>query len=107
MPAAPPWRERNDGLTLRVRVTPKANRDAIEATETLSDGTCVLKLRVRAVPTEGAANDAVCKMLAKALRLPVGAVSVSSGTTARIKTILIEGVSDELAASLAAILEGE
>jgi uncharacterized protein (TIGR00251 family) len=107
MPDAAPWRERSDGLTLRVRVTPKANRDAIGSIETLSDGTCVLKLRVRAVPAEGAANDAVCRLLAKALRLPIGAVSVSSGASARIKTILIEGDGAELAASLATILEGE
>jgi len=107
MPDALPLRERANGLSLRVRVTPKADRDAIAATETLSDGTCVLGLRVRAVPAEGAANDAVCKLLAKARRLPAGAVSVSSGATARIKTILIEGDGAELAASLATILEGE
>jgi uncharacterized protein len=107
MTDAAPWRERSGCLSLRVRVTPKANRDAIESIETLSAGTCVLKLRVRAVPAEGAANDAVCRLLAKAFRLPIGAVSVSSGASARIKTILIEGDGAELAASLATILEGE
>jgi uncharacterized protein len=101
-----PWRERADGIDLRVRATPRASRDAIEGIETLADGTSVLKLRIRAVPAEGAANDAVRRLLAKALRVPAGSVSVSSGATARIKTISIEGGSAGLAASLAAIVQG-
>jgi uncharacterized protein len=107
MAQALPWRERADGLELRIRVTPKASRDAIEGVEALADGTSVLKLRVRAVPADGEANVSVRRLLAKALRLPAGAVSVSSGSTARIKMISIEGESAALAAALAKLLEGE
>ncbi len=107
MAGALPWRERVAGLELRIRVTPKASRDAIEGVEALADGTSVLRLRVRAVPADGAANDAVRRLLAKALRVPAGVVSVSSGATARIKTMRIEGESAELAAALAKLLEGE
>jgi uncharacterized protein len=104
---APPWRERADGLELRIRVTPKASRDVIEGIGSFADGTSVLGLRVRAVPADGEANDAVRRLLAKALRLPAGAVSISSGAMARIKTIRIEGESAALAAALATLLEGE
>ena len=102
----PPWRERAGGLDLRVRVTPRASRDAIEGVEALADGTSVLKVRIRAVPAEGAANDAVRRLLAKALRVPAGSVTLSAGATARIKTISIKGESAGLAASLAAIAQG-
>lgn len=101
------WRECTGGLTLRVRVTPRASRDAIGRVETLSDGAGVLKLRVRAVPAEGAANAAIRQLLASALRVPVGSISVTTGATVRIKTILIDGESAELAASLDSILKGD
>jgi uncharacterized protein len=106
MAKALPWRERAGGLDLRVRVTPRASRDAIEGLAILADGTSVVKLRIRAVPAEGAANEAVCKLLAKALRVPPGSVTVAAGTTARIKTISIDGESARLAARLATIAQG-
>ncbi|MCC7346161.1 MAG: DUF167 domain-containing protein, partial [Variibacter sp.] len=34
---------RSAGLTLRVRLTPKGGRDALEGLERLADGACVLK----------------------------------------------------------------
>ncbi|MDF2972320.1 MAG: bifunctional methylenetetrahydrofolate dehydrogenase/methenyltetrahydrofolate cyclohydrolase [Microvirga sp.] len=48
-----PWRIRPEGLEVRVRVTPRGGRDAIDGIETLSDGRPVLKVRVRAVPEDG------------------------------------------------------
>lgn len=62
-----PWQARGDGLDVCLRVTPRGGRDAIVGIETLSDGRQVVKVRVRAVPEEGAANDAVRRLLAKAL----------------------------------------
>ena len=44
------WSERPDGVTLSVRLTPKADRDALEGCETRDDGRAVLRARVRAVP---------------------------------------------------------
>jgi hypothetical protein len=61
-----------------------------------------LKVRVRAVPEDGAANDAVSRLIAKALRLPPSAVRLQTGATARLKTFLIEGDAQDLAARLAA-----
>ena len=45
-----PWRVRAEGLEVRVRVTPRGGRDAIDGVESLSDGQPVLKVRVRAIP---------------------------------------------------------
>ena len=101
-----PWRIRPDGLEVRVRVTPRGGRDAIDGVEALSDGRRVLKVRVRAVPEDGAANDGVRRLLAKALRLPASAVSLETGATARLKTFLIAGDAAAIAAQLA-LLTGQ
>jgi uncharacterized protein YggU (UPF0235/DUF167 family) len=97
------WSIRPDGLDIRVRVTPRGGRDAIDGVETLSDGKAVLKVRVRAAPEDGAANEAVRRLLAKALKRPASAVSLETGATARLKTFLISGEGDRLAAALAAL----
>lgn len=98
-----PWRIRPDGLEVWVRVTPKGGRDAIDGIEALSDGRPVLKVRVRAVPEDGAANEGVRRLLAKALRLSASAVSLEAGATARLKTLVISGDGEALADALAAL----
>ncbi|MEE1610724.1 DUF167 family protein [Microvirga sp. CF3016] len=97
------WSIRPDGLDIRVRVTPRGGRDAIDGVEALSDGKAVLKVRVRAAPEDGAANEAVRRLLAKALKRPASAVSLETGATARLKTFLVSGEGDRLAAALAAL----
>lgn len=98
-----PWRICPDGLEVRVRVTPKGGRDAIGGIEALSDGQPVLKVRVRAAPEDGAANEGVRRLIAKTLKLPASAVSLEAGTTARLKTFVILGEEDALAEALAAV----
>ncbi len=98
-----PWRIRPDGLEVRVRVTPRGGRDAVEGVEALSDGRRVLKVRVRAAPEGGAANEGVGRLLAPALGLPASAVRLEAGATARLKTFSIAGEAEPLAAELAAI----
>ncbi len=97
---ARPWTATARGLVLAVRLTPKGGRDSIDGVDSLSDGRCVLKARVRAVPSEGEANAALVKMLAKALDIPARSVSVAGGATARVKRIVIEGDATALIARL-------
>lgn len=86
-------RDEGEGAILRLRVTPKATKDAIEGVETASDGLFHLKVRVRALPDKGAANAAVLKLLAKALSVPGSQLELMSGHTARVKTVRAAGVS--------------
>jgi len=86
-----------------VRVTPKGGRDAVEGVEALSDGRPVLKVRVRAAPEGGEANEGVRRLLAKALGRPASAVSLEAGATARLKTFLIAGEGEALARDIAAL----
>ena len=79
------------GLSLFVRVTPNAGRDAIAGVEQRDDGSAVLRLRVTAVPDKGKANAAVMALVARALGVPKSAVTVTSGDTARLKTLAVAG----------------
>ncbi|RUV70808.1 DUF167 domain-containing protein [Mesorhizobium sp. M1A.F.Ca.IN.020.30.1.1] len=100
---ASPFRPRDDGIDLFVRLTPKAAVDRIEGIETAADGRSHLKARVRAVPENGAANTALERMMAKALGVPGSAVSVVAGGTSRLKTLGIWGDAAELAKRVEAL----
>ena len=89
-----------EGVVITVRLTPKGGRDAIDGAETLADGRAVLKVRVRAAPSEGEANAALGRVLAKALGVPPSRVEIIRGVTSRIKQVKIMGDAATLAAAL-------
>jgi len=97
------FRLRDNGIDLYVRLTPKAALDRIDGVETTADGRSHVKARVRAVPENGAANQALERMMAKALGVPASAVSVVAGSTSRLKTLRILGEPAELAKSVEAL----
>ena len=98
--AARPWAATADGIVLTVRLTPKGGRDAIDGIEQSADGRPVLRVRVRAAPSEGEANDALVRLVAKALGVPLSAVDLAAGHTARLKRLKIEGSAIALAEAL-------
>ncbi|CAN7530544.1 DUF167 family protein [Bosea sp. LjRoot9] len=100
----PAWRESPDGLLLSVRLTPRGGRDGLDGVETLADGREVLKVRVRAAPSDGEANAALVAFLAKLLGLPRSRVTLVAGASARLKSVLLEGDSATLLARLEAFL---
>jgi uncharacterized protein YggU (UPF0235/DUF167 family) len=63
----------------------------------------VLRVRVKAVPDRGKANAAVMALLARALGVPKSRMSVISGETARLKTVLVMGDAAALAAQVEAL----
>ena len=80
-----------DGVVVAVRLTPRAARDSIDGVDRLPDGAAVVKARVRAVPSEGAANAALRAVLANALKVPKRAVNIVSGASGRLKQVHISG----------------
>lgn len=96
-----PWAASAEGLTVTVRLTPKGGRDAIEGIAQLADGNCVLKARVAATPSEGEANGALVRLLARTLGVAPREVALVAGATSRIKRLLVRGN----AAAAAAVLE--
>ena len=88
---ADPWRHSSDGISIALRVTPRGGRDDIDGIETLANGRCVVKVRVRAIAEGGEANKAVTELLAKALRVPKANVKILSGATSRLKQVAVDG----------------
>jgi len=99
-PAGLPWRLAGGGVAVSVRLTPKGGRDAIEGIATLADGRAVLKARVRAAPSEGEANEALGRLIAKAVGVPPRSVTLVAGATARIKQLAIAGDGQAIVAAL-------
>lgn len=74
------------GVTIQLRVQPKARRTALEPT---AEGG--LKAAVTAAPEDGKANAAVVALLAAAWRLPKSTFEVMRGATGRDKTLSVAG----------------
>lgn len=80
--------ETEDGVILRVRVQPRASRDEVVGVH--GDA---LKVRITAPPVEGAANTHLLTVLAKRLGVPRGRLELRTGSTSRLKSIAIQGIS--------------
>lgn len=86
-PTDPVFLRRNpSGVTVQLRVQPRARRLALEVTP---EG--ALKAAVTAAPEDGKANDAVVALLAQAWRLPKSTFEIVRGGTAREKTLMVAG----------------
>lgn len=95
-----PWTATGEGLVLRVRLTPKSSKDAVEGIEETAEGAAI-KARVRALPADGKANAAMAALIAKWLGVPKTSISLVSGGKSRIKTIAVRGEPKALARDVA------
>ena len=76
-----------DDVRIAVRCTPRGGADRIDG---VVEG--ALRVRVAAPAVDGAANEALLRLLAGELGLPRGAVRLIAGATGRRKLVAIEGV---------------
>ena len=101
-----PWSKHPDGLVVVVRLTPRAGRDAVDGIGRLSDGTPVLLARVRAVPEDSRANEALQRLLAGLVDLAPSRAILHGGGRSRCKSILLQGdaalLADRLESMIAA-----
>ena len=74
-------------MRVRLRVSPGSGR-----AEIVGRHGDAWKVRVTAAPEDGRANDAVIRLMADTLSLPLSAVSIVSGHGARDKIIELTGV---------------
>jgi uncharacterized protein (TIGR00251 family) len=95
----PAWLTRHDdAVTLALRVQPRASRDEVAGVH--GDR---LKLRITAPPVDGAANEHLCRFLARLFGIPRSGVTLLRGTTGRDKLVSLAGVG-ELPAPIAQLL---
>ena len=81
---------------IAVRVTPRSAKPGIGGWRAGADGREELEIRVSEAPTDGSANSAVIKLLAKALGVPRSDVDIVSGQTSRHKRIAVPLDTDEV-----------
>jgi uncharacterized protein YggU (UPF0235/DUF167 family) len=75
------------GVRFPVRVKPRASRDRLEG---WVGG--VLQVRLTAPPVEGAANEALVRLVAGGLGVAKGRVAVAAGGRSRNKVLAVDGL---------------
>jgi uncharacterized protein len=81
---------------INVRVIPRARRDEIGG-----ERGGLLVIRLTAPPVDGAANAALCRLVARRAGVPQRRVSIVRGQTSRDKVVRVEGLTEaELRASM-------
>lgn len=91
-------------MRLAVRVTVRARRSEIVGVIGTGNGAAVLAVRLAAPPVDGAANDALRRLLSKEAGVPLSRVAIVAGEKARLKLVEIEGDGTSIAARLKAVL---
>ena len=102
-PERSPFAARADGVRVRLKVTPRARRDAVDGLVDGPDGPA-LKVAVTAPADKGRANDAAIALLAREWRMPKTAIAVLQGATSRRKLVHIAADARELMPRLEAWL---
>ena len=82
--------EGRHGLVLSVHVVTRAAKNEVVGVHGQA-----LKIRLQAPPADGAANAALVEFVAALLGVPPRQVEISSGHTARDKTLAIKGLTKE------------
>ena len=80
--------EKDGGVTIKVRVQPRASR-----TEIIGEHAGAIKMRVAAPPVDGKANEECRRYLAKLLKVGATSVEIISGDSSRDKVIRVSNVS--------------
>ncbi|HWC76984.1 MAG TPA: DUF167 domain-containing protein [Blastocatellia bacterium] len=92
--------EKRGSVTLKVRVQPRASR-----TELLGEHGDGIKLRLKAPPVDGKANEECRRFLAKLAGVPASSVEIVTGESSRDKLIRFRGIdADHLRDVLAAAI---
>ena len=93
-------------MEISVRLHPAARRASIEGLQALPDGSVALKVAVTEAPEQGKANAALIKILARAWKVPKGALEIVSGQKQRNKRLFLSGDITSLEPRLTAWLDG-
>jgi uncharacterized protein len=76
--------EKEGALTFKVRVVPRASRSEIVGEH---DG--ALRIRIAAPPVDGAANEELVRLLARAFGVTRSDIAITAGQTAKLKTVRV------------------
>jgi uncharacterized protein (TIGR00251 family) len=80
------YSERESALVFMVRVVPRASRSSIMGEH---DG--ALRVRLAAPPVDGAANEELMRVLARAFDVPARDVEITGGFASKLKQVRVMG----------------
>ena len=78
------------GVRVTIRVQPRASTNGIVGLQ--GDA---LKIRLTAPPVEGAANDALLRLLSDTFGIPVRAITIVAGSSSRTKVVELDGITED------------
>lgn len=99
-----PARRTEHGIVIAVRLTPKSSDDAVTGVEITAEG-AVLKLKLRALPEKGRANQAAIALLARWLDQPKTSIELLTGGKSRLKQFSVRGDAETLIGKLASRID--
>ena len=79
-------------IRLTVRLTPKGGRDALCGWSAGPDAKRYLSARVSAAPSDGKANEALLRLIARELGIGATRVRIVSGAKSRMKIVEVDGI---------------
>jgi len=82
-----PFQKTKKGITLKVKVEPRSSRKGVSGL--VGD---VLKVKVHAPPTGGAANEELIEILSEEFGVKKTAIKIIRGQSSRDKIVEIEGI---------------
>jgi uncharacterized protein (TIGR00251 family) len=85
-----------EGARVAVKAQPRAKRDAVVGVIDDGRGGAAVKIAVSAPPVEGAANEAIERLLASTIGVARSLVRVDKGASGRAKLVEVRGVSREV-----------
>ena len=88
---APLFTSSPDGISVAVRLTPKAAKNRIGDIRARADGKEALRVWVTPPPESGKANAALVALLAKEWKMAKGGISIKTGARGRNKTVFLAG----------------
>jgi uncharacterized protein (TIGR00251 family) len=88
--------EKDGAVSFAVRVQPRASREEIAG-----EWQDALKIRLTDPPVDDRANDALRRLLAVRLKVPLSAVKITAGGRSRTKRVEVRGVTAAAVRALA------
>ena len=82
-------------MPFTVRVVPRASHSEI-----VGEQEGVLRVRLAALPVDGAANEELIRILARALKVSRTSVAIIAGQTSRLKRVAVSGIEPNLLLAL-------
>jgi len=89
------WSAQGDVHIFTVRVVPRAARSSV-----IGEHDGALRVRIAAPPVDGAANEELVLVLARALDIPTRHVEITSGLASKVKGVRVTGLTRQRLESL-------